>query len=110
MQDNIITISFADSQIPVFKEVRGTDYIKFDTDDKYPNYLIYLMDKSAKHNSIVNSKSTYVFGGGLKAANADPVAEAFIKKYNGLVKKNIIDIEAFGMCYIQAIPLLQQRT
>lgn len=105
MQDNIITISFADSQVPIFKESRGVDHVKFDTDDKYPNYLIYLMDKSAKHNSIVNSKSTYIFGGGLKAANADPLAEAFILKNNGLVKKNIIDIEAFGMCYIQAIPL-----
>lgn len=111
MEDNIITIQFAASKIPEFKETRGTDYIKFDADDKSPLYFIYLLNKSAKHNSIVGSKTTYIYGGGMKVdaptgviTMPDPNADSFIERYNGLIKKNILDIEAFGMTYIQCIP------
>lgn len=99
-----ITVKFADSLIPIFKEERGSDYIKFGLDDKYPAYLINLLDKSAKHGSIVKSKTTYIFGGGMKADQPNPASEIFIKRYNPLVKKSILDVEAFGMGYIQCIP------
>lgn len=111
MEDNIITLTFADRKVPEFKETYGSSYIKFDTDDKYPLYLIYLLNKSAKHNAIIGGKTTYIYGGGLKVDTpeggnpiADPKADAFINRYGQLIKKKITDLEAFGMMYIQCIP------
>ena len=104
MQDNFITIKFSDSKVPEFREVSNTDYIKFGEDDLYPDYLIKLLNKSAKHNSIVNSKTTYIYGGGLKAEVPDPATDAFIKRYAKVIKQVIFNTEAFGGGYLEAIP------
>ena len=56
---NSITLQFADSVIPEFKEDVNGGFVKFGKDNKYPDYLIHLLNKSAKHNAIVNSKATY---------------------------------------------------
>lgn len=104
MQDNIISIKFSDSKVPEFKEVRNSDYVRFGEDDNYADYLIYLLNKSAKHNSIVNSKTTYIYGGGLKTEVPEPAVDAFIKRYDSLIKKVIFNTEAFGGGYLQAIP------
>jgi hypothetical protein len=104
MQDNLITIAFADVKIPDFKEQPGEKVVMFGEDNKYPDYLIMLLNKSAKHNSIINSKVNYIFGNGLKAEEEDETAMAFIKKNTKLIKKITHDKEAFGMGYIQCIP------
>lgn len=62
-------ISFAQFTAPVFKEVKGKDYVYFGTDqqggkNQYPNFLAKLYHNSAKHNAIVNSKVGYISGKG----------------------------------------------
>lgn len=111
MQDNIIVLKFDDSKIPDFKEVRGKPYVYFGEDNDYPNYLIKLFNKSAKHNAIINGKVTYIFGEGFYCKVDDPSADRFIFKVNSaneslndIAKKCAIDIEIFGGFYLNIIP------
>ena len=111
MEDNIIVLKFDDSKIPEFKEVRGKQYVYFGEDNDYPNYLIKLFNKSAKHNAIINGKVTYIFGEGFYCKVEDPVADRFIFKVNSaneslndIAKKCAIDIEIFGGFYLNIIP------
>jgi len=100
--NNTIVIKFADSKVPVFKEVSGKDVIYYGEDNAYPQYLIYLYNKSSKHNAIINGKSNYIFGKGLKIEN-DPKGQYILSKCNSFGEslnevslKSIIDIEIFG--------------
>lgn len=101
---SFIALNFSDSEIPDFKVNPNEEYVRFGADDKYPDYLIYLLNKSPKHGAIIKGKTKYIFGKGMKAEETDPAAQEFVATYQKLVKKLIQDIEAFGMCYIQAIP------
>lgn len=110
MLDKVIELKFSDVPLPVFKKVSGKDYIPFGTDNKYPEFLLYLYNKSSKHNAIVNGKAGYIFGNGLKADTEDPNAKAFLERANGygdsldeVCKKTILDIELFGGFYWQPI-------
>lgn len=104
MEDNIITLKFEDVEVPKFSERIGDKYLKFGDKDDYPDFLVSLLNKSAKHGSIVKNKVTYILGGGLKAVTEDATAEQFIAKYKKLSHKIVFDIEAFGMSYIECIP------
>ena len=101
---------FADSRIPLMQEKRGYDYIPFGDRNDYPTYLLWLYNKSAKHNAIINGKCVYILGNGLKTQN--PAGEVFLKKANEsqswdqLMKLACLDIENFGGVYFQVIPKL----
>lgn len=101
---SVISLAFSDSKIPSFKKKRGQNYVPFGDENNYPDYLIYLLNKSPKHNAIVHSKATYIYGGGLMAENESIPAKWFINQNSKLIKKLILDVEAFGVSYIQAIP------
>jgi hypothetical protein len=101
---------FADSRIPLMQEKRGYDYIPFGDRNDYPTYLLWLYNKSAKHNAIINGKCVYILGNGLKSE--EPAGEIFLKKANEsqswdqLMKLACLDIENFGGVYFQVIPKL----
>jgi hypothetical protein len=112
-QGDIMQVSsqeFADSRIPEMEEKRGYDYIPFGYTNNYPDYLLWLYNKSAKHNAIINGKCVYILGNGL--TSEDPAGELFLKKANEkqswdeLIKMACLDIENFGGCYFQVIPKL----
>lgn len=100
----IVTLKFMDSEKPSFKEDRVNKFIKFGDDNKYPEYLQNLYDKSPTHGAIVNGKAKYVFGLGLKAKAETSLSKSFISVTNPVAKKCIIDIEAHGGCYLEMIP------
>lgn len=89
-----IVLKFADSKIPVFKESKNKDYIKYGDDNKYPDYLTYLFNKSAKHSAIVSGKAFYIFGEGYE--NGDVVVNRLGDTLNDISKKAILDIEIYG--------------
>lgn len=89
-----IVLKFADSRIPVFKESRNKDYIKYGDDNLYPDYLTYLFNKSAKHGAIVAGKAFYIFGEGYE--NGDVVVNRLGDTLNDISKKAILDIEIYG--------------
>jgi hypothetical protein len=106
----VSSMEFADSRIPQMEEKRGYEYVPFGDRNDYPNYLLWLYNKSAKHNAIINGKCVYILGNGL--SSEDPAGELFLKKANEkqtwdeLIKMACLDIENFGGCYFQVIPKL----
>jgi hypothetical protein len=89
-----LVLKFADSKIPIFKESRNKDYIKYGDDNLYPDYLTYLFSKSAKHGAIIGGKAFYIFGEGYE--NGDVVVNRLGETLNDVAKKAILDIEIYG--------------
>lgn len=113
MEDSskLIVLEFTDSKIPEFKEVKSKPYTYFGEDNLYPDYLVKLFNKSAKHNAIINGKVNYIFGDGFYAKTNDPEADRFMFKMNSaneslndIAKKCAIDSEMFGGFYLNIIP------
>jgi biotin operon repressor len=109
MMDNLIILNFQEARQPEYREKRGKGYIEFGEKNDYPNYLLTLFNKSAKHNSIVKGKVNYIIGNGWTTKEADPAAELFINQPNyyesldELTRKVSIDIEIFGGAFLEVI-------
>ncbi len=109
MMDNIIILNFAEAKQPEYREKKGQGYIEFGEKNDYPNYLLDLYNKSAKHNAIVRGKVNYITGNGWASKEEDVTAETFINRpnpyenLNDLTRKVSIDIEVFGGAYLEII-------
>ena len=99
-------LTFAEAKQPEFKEKKGEGYIQYGDRNDYPNYLVELFNKSAKHNAIIKSKVHYITANGWAGS---PEAEPFIKKVNrmesleDLTRKVSLDAELFGGYYLEII-------
>jgi phage portal protein BeeE len=105
-------LEFAAHKVPEFKEQATKDWILYGTDpewlNRYPDYLLYIYDRSAKHYAIVNGKVDYVIGQGVsvndRGLNTEQVAKLnkFIEEPNPMQNLNEIiaqcslDLEIFG--------------
>jgi hypothetical protein len=103
-QYETMSLKFETAQRPDFKAVRGLPFIKFGDKNDYPTYLNNLYKESAKHQSIINGKRTYIYGKGITSVNDLPLSNAFIQRYKDMLKKCIFDIRNCGGCYINIIP------
>ena len=109
MMDNLIILNFAEAKQPEYRERRGHGYIEFGEKNDYPNYLLSLYNKSAKHNAIVRGKVNYITGNGWATKQEDALAQEFIDNPNpyenltDLTRKVSIDIEVFGGAYLEII-------
>ena len=107
--NDLVILNFQEARQPEYREKRGKGYIEFGEKNDYPNYLLSLYNKSAKHNAIVKGKVNYIIGNGWKADEADPIADQFIaqpnqfESLNDLTRKVSIDIEIFGGAYLEVI-------
>lgn len=98
---NVIVLNFSDSKIPVFKESRNKDYIKYGEKNDYPNYLTLLYNKSPKHNAIVNGKAKYIFGNGF--TGGDVVVNRLGDTLNEIGLRCAIDQELYGGWRIECV-------
>jgi len=68
-------VRFESHKPPTFEEVKNSEFVQYgytargDKDAKkwnnlYPDYLLYLYNRSAKNNSIINGKNKYIVGQG----------------------------------------------
>ena len=100
--------------LPIYKEVKGKDWIYYGEKNDYPNYLLRIYNNSAKHNAIVTGKVDYICGNGWDVKTDDPMAKAkaygMIDKVNSseeslneLTKKLTTDLTIFGGYYLQVI-------
>lgn len=96
-------MAFADSKVPVFKEKKDKGIYLYGEENDYPDYLLHLYNKSAKHGAIVNGKVSYISGNGLKAKTESPKADQWLKNFNSngesadaILKRSVKDIEIFG--------------
>lgn len=104
------SMEFADSRIPLMEKKRGLSFVPFGDRNDYPTYLLWLYNKSAKHNAILNGKCVYIMGNGFTTES--DAGKLFLQKANEkqswdqLMKLACLDIENFGGCYFQVIPKL----
>jgi DNA-binding MarR family transcriptional regulator len=107
-------LKFDQVPLPIYKEVKGKDWIYYGERNDYPNYLLRLYNNSAKHNAIVTGKVDYICGNGwsVKAEDEMQKAKAYgmINKVNSeeeslneLTKKLTTDMTIFGGYYLQVI-------
>lgn len=97
MQNSVSFIKFADVKVPVMKEVPNKGWVSFGEDNKFPDMLLTMFNKSSKHNGIVLGKVNYIVGKGFEQkVNANKY-----EVIDELLKKVTIDIEVFGGCYIE---------
>jgi DNA-binding MarR family transcriptional regulator len=100
--------------LPIYKEVKGKDWIYYGEKNDYPNYLLRIYNNSAKHNAIVTGKVDYICGNGWSVNADDPMEKAkaygMINKVNStdeslneLTKKLTTDLSIFGGYYLQVI-------
>lgn len=107
--NDLVILNFQEARQPEYREKRGKGYIEFGEKNDYPNYLLALYNKSAKHNAIVKGKVNYIIGNGWKTDEVDPIAEQFIaqpnqfENLNDLTRKVSIDIEIFGGAFLEVI-------
>jgi len=114
MTSNSITyLSFEETKIPVFKEARGKDWILYGLNNLYPNELIDLFSRSTTHNTIVNSKSEYISGQGLRSKSLNTSERIAFEIFNNtftegkvdfLFSKCALDNELFNGFALQMIP------
>ena len=115
MKNNTIVLNFSNDKVPEFTEVRGKDWIKYGENNDYPNYLVTLFNRSAKHNAIVTSKQLYICGQGVQfnteGLPPEKIAstQAFIQSpnpyedLNELNRKMVLDMELFGGFYLHVV-------
>jgi hypothetical protein len=116
----VVEFKFDIQKPPVFKEQRGKDWIMFGIDDPYknlyPQFLIDLFNRSAKHNAIVSAKSEFISANGFvvdtKGLSVERHAalEHFInyanenEGLNDILPKVTNDLELFNGFALEVIP------
>jgi len=89
---------------PEFREKSGYVYVQYGDDNAYPDYLVYLYNRSAIHNAIVNGKARFINGLGWQVSDGmvDGNLTNFMSRVNPsddlneLTQKAILDRLIFG--------------
>ena len=103
LENQFVLVQFAEAKQPEYIEKKGEGWIGYGHRNDYPNYLVELFNKSAKHNSIVKSKVHYICGNGWVGD------QGFVDKPNrsenldDVTRKVSMDIELFGGAYLEVI-------
>lgn len=106
---NVMYIKFENHKIPEFKEVRNKEWILFGENNMYPDYLIELYLRCAKHNAIINGKCNYIYGGGLvvddktSTIQQKAIAANYLWQWQPFVRDMIKDFEIFNSFAIEVI-------
>jgi hypothetical protein len=106
---NIYEVQLESHKIPVNIERQREGYVTFGEDNLYPNYLIELYNRSAKHNAIINSKVTYVYGKGLEMTVQDARLQELFDSVNRWQTLNefayqlVTDLELYNGTAIEII-------
>jgi hypothetical protein len=125
MENNIydvINLKLQAHKTPVFKEEKSKEWVIYGAEkeggyyNNYPAYLLYLFNRSSKHNAFINGKVLYICGAGVgfdsDSLSIEDIARAndFINKENtnfdtlkDIVKKCVLDKKLFGGYYLEVI-------
>jgi len=95
--------NFNTSNAPQYEEVASrSGYVLYGSDNLYPDYLISLMNRSAKHNAILKRKAMMIGGNGWNKSGLDNAALSFINnRFSELTLDDVVfrtsyDLELFG--------------
>ena len=74
-----------ETKLPEYKVVNGKDYVMYGEGNRYPDYLLEMYQRSAKHNAIVNGKVNYITGKGW-TYEAEKVPSEMLGELNRLLE------------------------
>jgi hypothetical protein len=96
--------------LPIYTErITRSGYVSYGEDNLYPDYLISLMNRSAKHNAILKRKAMMIAGNGFVKDGLDGIAASFLANpYNEMTIDEIAfrvayDLELFGAFALEVI-------
>jgi predicted transcriptional regulator len=109
----VFQLKFEDVRPPVIKENKSNGYVIYGEKNDYPNYLLDMFSRSAKHGAIVRGKVDYILGNGFAFQDdADTqtvkgtiveVANASGETLEDVSSKLVMDIELFGGGYLEVL-------
>ena len=109
--DNIVYLSFEETKVPEFTEQKGKEWIFYGKNNLYPQELINLFNRSAKHNAIVTGKAGFIQGNGLipkdklKQAEFDLFEKTLTDgSTQRLFYKSVLDFEIYNGFALEMIP------
>jgi hypothetical protein len=74
-----------ETKLPEYKVANGKDWVMYGEHNHYPDYLLEMYQRSAKHNAIVNGKVNYITGKGW-TYEADKVPSEMLGELNRLME------------------------
>lgn len=102
--NDVVVLTFAEARQPEYTERKGRGYIEFGHRNDYPEYLLDLYNKSAKHGAIVRSKANYITGNGWSGGNDKMISKPNpTETLNDILRKVSADTELFGGYYLEVI-------
>jgi len=105
-------VDITDKVIPIFTEKQNREWIPYGDDNKFPEELITLYNKSGIHNAIIKSKLNMICGDGFiqdPEMEYSERTEQFINRPNpeesmyDILRKVALDFEIMGLSYIEVI-------
>jgi len=108
-------VKMNEHKTPPFIEVKGKEYIYYGTNNDYPQYLLELYNRSAKHNAIIEAKAAHILGKGWSVDRTGLSIEEYAKLIDQTKKANpgenldhltfkaILDMEIFGGFALEVI-------
>jgi hypothetical protein len=117
-KNSTIVVKFDNNKVPAFVEPKKNGkqkWVKYGETNDYPQFLVTLFNRSAKHNAISTSKQLYIKGQGFtfdqNGMEGDDVAklQAFVdapnpyEKLNDLMDKTALDELLFGGFYLKGV-------
>lgn len=91
------------SKVPVFREVNGEEFVYYGEKNDYPEYLLKIFNRSAKHNAIVTGKINYIYGKGWEEEQGEVIVNTAGETANDLLLKSVSDFELFNGFAVQVI-------
>jgi len=95
---------------PQYREsISRAGFVNYGIDNLYPDFLVSLMNRSAKHNSILKRKTNMIAGNGWQTEGLDSIALRFLANIhnefnlNEIVYRSAYDLEIFGGFSLQII-------
>ena len=112
-KQNFSVLNYGSTEIPLFAEKQGQEWVDYGIDNLYGEYLRDLFLSSSTHGAIVNGVADMIYGGGLDATDRednDQKKEQWIRLQellnnsdDSLLQKMAFDIKLYGMVYLNVI-------
>ncbi len=98
-KSNFSVIELSKKELPSSMEIvkRGTDYISFGNDNKYPNFLYENYTNCPSLQTIINGTTDYVCGDGTKNEFTNSLGE----NLDDIIRKMAITLQIYGGIYLK---------
>lgn len=95
--------SVSQPRIDIKQRAAWKKWVSFDYDNLYPNLIYMLYSESPLQSSIINNQIKYVYGAGLKDYEASIFQPNIAERWEGFVKKCVVDFCIYGAFSVQAV-------